>query len=60
MTIEVTYATYAEKKPGKQFSFERDSDLCDAGAVLYQLPFEPIGSWSYCEFVRGVEMKVKK
>ena len=29
----------------------RTHDLCDTGALLYQLSYKPTGSWPLCEFV---------
>ena len=43
----------SSKRCESEFRPVRDSnpDLCDAGAVLYQLPIRPTGSWSFCRSV---------
>ena len=40
---------WKKKNPG--LNGIRTHDLCDNGAVLYQLSYQATGSWPLCEFV---------
>ena len=64
MTIAVMYTTKAvakrkrEKKPGLKRI--RTHDLCNAGAVFYQLSYQAIWELVYdCEFVSNIPVEVE-
>ena len=65
----ITVLLYAQFKSSCEIKAWKNSgldriwthDLCDNGAVLYQLAIKPTGSWSHCKFpnisIEGKECK---